>query len=148
MLLFFIGFMGSPPLARGTEKLLLYNRLYSRITPACAGNSCRGAADADKIRDHPRLRGEQFVRHFYLLSIMGSPPLARGTVFFALSCCFSMRITPACAGNSKALALCARITGDHPRLRGEQAYHSQSSTHQKGSPPLARGTVLQKTNLT
>ena len=72
----------------------------------------------------------------------GSPPLARGTESFPSPCVLRRRITPACAGNSKVLALFARIAGDHPRLRGEQFLQPPACAGGLGSPPLARGTDI------
>ena len=51
--------MGSPPLARGTVKILATRYGVAGITPACAGNSQSIKFCAYSYRDHPRLRGEQ-----------------------------------------------------------------------------------------
>ena len=132
---------GSPPLARGTGTCPPCRCWAHRITPACAGNSIRHFAGDTIFWDHPRLRGEQFSQPPACAGGLGSPPLARGTVRLVCTLCARSGITPACAGNSKALALCARITGDHPRLRGEQQSRDLSVPQIRGSPPLARGTA-------
>ena len=93
-------YQGSPPLARGTGSAGLYSAQPSRITPACAGNSYLVIYQGHKAGDHPRLRGEQAVFAGILLSIGGSPPLARGTVFVLRRFLAADGITPACAGNS------------------------------------------------
>ena len=72
---------GSPPLARGVRFLLCVVLLKIRITPACAGSTQYPFCPARPASDHPRLRGEY---GFFVdddLSIVGSPPLARGVRF-------------------------------------------------------------------
>ena len=51
---------GSPPLARGTESINTFPSEVEGITPACAGNSSQIWSARSFIRDHPRLRGEQY----------------------------------------------------------------------------------------
>ena len=72
---------GSPPLARGTGNHGRCNALDGGITPACAGNSKRIVCIHTGYRDHPRLRGEQSIITRKSCCIVGSPPLARGTVY-------------------------------------------------------------------
>ena len=91
-----------------------------RITPACAGNSKRSEKRVETHRDHPRLRGEQPSSVVCKAFCMGSPPLARGTVFDAVVGDRDIGITPACAGNRKKQLLRLAAERDHPRLRGEQ----------------------------
>ena len=54
-----IQYLGSPPLARGTEYEGYKELIGRRITPACAGNRILINCHKLLIRDHPRLRGEQ-----------------------------------------------------------------------------------------
>ena len=89
----------------------------------------------------------------------GSPPLARGTAHIVVVPPIVGRITPACAGNRSRLYCKSRpgitpacagnsarrkvkllLSGDHPRLRGEQVALVLQVAPQQGSPPLARGT--------
>ena len=132
---------GSPPLARGTDTILLPPSKKIRITPACAGNSLSSGVGSGAGWDHPRLRGEQYRAHLKKVAGKGSPPLARGTGRTVSTPCGGRRITPACAGNSPfAIKLSARFR-DHPRLRGEQIIYYTGIVVKGGSPPLARGTV-------
>ena len=71
--------IGSPPLARGTVRPRRKNEKSNGITPACAGNSIPAGICVISSRDHPRLRGEQFIIPKCAFGIAGSPPLARGT---------------------------------------------------------------------
>ena len=71
------------------------------------------------LGDHPRMRGEKYVR----------PDPHR----------IWMRITPACAGKSNS-ALCIKVSlWDHPRMRGEKLEVLEPSEILLGSPPHARG---------
>ena len=132
---------GSPPLARGTAVRIIAAALSKGITPACAGNRSTQGAKSPWRRDHPRLRGEQHWRNCAEGNAGGSPPLARGTAAARLRKSRPQRITPACAGNSKAPAKRRNVGGDHPRLRGEQEYAGREKPVAEGSPPLARGTA-------
>ena len=131
---------GSPPLARGTAYLVSIISSAVRITPACAGNSCRMRVSFSASRDHPRLRGEQITAQEYGRHVMGSPPLARGTGKSCGRARCAKGITPACAGNSAYTAGKMALGTDHPRLRGEQAVFLRINYPDEGSPPLARGT--------
>ena len=93
-------FLGSPPLARGTELKAVMPELNVGITPACAGNRAHCVAACTIVQDHPRLRGEQALGRRYISMVAGSPPLARGTEQSAYRRYRKRRITPACAGNS------------------------------------------------
>ena len=50
---------GSPPRVRGTDRRVDGFQTWSRITPACAGNSLHQSRPLLKYRDHPRVCGEQ-----------------------------------------------------------------------------------------
>ena len=134
--------MGSPPLARGTACQYTHAPPDQRITPACAGNRVVKRLKQFIGRDHPRLRGEQAVIYSVSVTGIGSPPLARGTVSPVPATNVTYWITPACAGNRICRARKARGGMDHPRLRGEQQQLLRYKPLKKGSPPLARGTVM------
>ena len=133
---------GSPPLARGTDEFADQRRKHTRITPACAGNRQSARWCTLRRKDHPRLRGEQCLNNSMTMAMVGSPPLARGTERGrAIKSC-RKGITPACAGN-RFFYLCSLCGGwDHPRLRGEQLSLRDKTIWSRGSPPLARGTVV------
>ena len=134
--------IGSPPLARGTDKAMPNVRTRFRITPACAGNRWQLPHIEGGDEDHPRLRGEQSTSWLALTLKRGSPPLARGTVSGENLGKLNGGITPACAGNSSFFNRSCCSSWDHPRLRGEQASISKRLFSHSGSPPLARGTVV------
>ena len=93
------------------------------------------------------MRGEQLLAVVRQTFVVGSPPLARGTVRTCERVHHKIGITPACAGNSIGMHNPCDTAQDHPRLRGEQISHPPHSTARAGSPPLARGTeIIQITN--
>ena len=71
------------------------------ITPACAGNRHFPGFIHEKIRDHPRVCGEQLFQTLFLYELLGSPPRVRGTAQGVKNLRAVGRITPACAGNSR-----------------------------------------------
>ena len=91
---------GSPPRVRGTDHES-HGAIYARrITPACAGNSLKLIFIQITTKDHPRVCGEQARGRWRSHGLAGSPPRVRGTGVFIQSESKSVRITPACAGNS------------------------------------------------
>ena len=94
---------GSPPRVRGTVHPLAAMGLQGGITPACAGNSSHKPCCHLSFQDHPRVCGEQFLAYPPKQRYKGSPPRVRGTAFgFPIDGSVG-GITPACAGNSRAL---------------------------------------------
>ncbi len=89
---------GSPPRVRG--KAILRSSLYhlSRITPTCAGKSCRPCHTRWCGLDHPRVCGEKGLSMFWSLNHSGSPPRVRGKVLKELIALLFHGITPAYAG--------------------------------------------------
>ena len=69
----------------------------------------------------------------------GSSPLARGKPRSTGSPRSSIRIIPACAGETRAVAAAEEGDLDHPRLRGGNSRTYASSYPFGGSSPLARG---------
>ena len=72
---------GSPPLTRGTALYWYQYITGNGITPAYAGNSNFHSFAYLIHWDHPRLRGEQYLKSVFGPKSVGSPPLTRGTVF-------------------------------------------------------------------
>ena len=93
---------GSPPLARGVRTTINLCSIERRITPACAGSTCRTHEGLEAVEDHPRLRGEYEYYTVIAWEIWGSPPLARGVLIIWTISPPLTRITPACAGSTVA----------------------------------------------
>ena len=92
--------IGSPPRMRGTVYSYHVFSFQSGITPAHAGNSQRVSQAFQDGQDHPRACGEQHTFLDFRISQLGSPPRMRGTGFHLVVNDYTVRITPAHAGNS------------------------------------------------
>ena len=130
---------GSPPHARGRPVHRRGGALVCRITPACAGKTQAESLGYVLGADHPRMRGEDELDDSGNRSDGGSPPHARGRLFqHHLPKC-EHRITPACAGKTIVTQPPLALSGDHPRMRGEDGACPQGLEVLGGSPPHARG---------
>ena len=74
----------------------------------------------------------------------GSPPRVRGTAIQRFRLLDDLRITPACAGNSRHRVPLIGGIGDHPRVCGEQLTRRNMTGSAMGSPPRVRGTAQDK----
>ena len=136
--------VGSSPRVRGTAVLPGSLPPALRFIPACAGNSWRRPPPTCPSPVHPRVCGEQRLRHPARISNCGSSPRVRGTATppSRNPCC--RRFIPACAGNSSGLPLLGGTVTVHPRVCGEQIVGKQKAGCTVGSSPRVRGTVLEK----
>ena len=132
---------GSPPHARGADRLIFTDQSRCRITPACAGSSHQQINNRFNDQDHPRMRGEQSPGSAGYRGGWGSPPHARGAGYFSTPYSLTSGITPACAGSSSQTPICPQQGRDHPRMRGEQETVYRSGNPLRGSPPHARGAA-------
>ena len=131
--------LGSPPHARGRLGSRAPRGSVDGITPACAGKTVLIVCVPNCDADHPRMRGEDMEATVSRSFRAGSPPHARGRhkgYRYPLS---RARITPACAGKTRAGRRGHLAETDHPRMRGEDAFLSYSACFGWGSPPHARG---------
>ena len=88
------------------------------------------------------MRGEKF-RALRSSSVMsGSPPHARGKAGKYRPVSPLAGITPACAGKRRVIAGDRGGLEDHPRMRGEKKGDDTTTRSGLGSPPHARGKVL------
>ena len=120
---------GSSPLARGTRGLFDKERAAFGLIPARAGNTFPDASVFDKVRAHPRSRGEHIPGGQPGGVFWGSSPLARGPLALFLRGAAGFGLIPARAGNTRSPAALSRSYSAHPRSRGE---------HRKYHFPLAR----------
>ena len=133
---------GSPPLTRG---ILIYVRdgiVFTRFTPAHAGNTKMAPCIRNSSRVHPRSRGEYAINNLEDVRFQGSPPLTRGILSQREKDLFNSRFTPAHAGNTACYRRACMSEEVHPRSRGEYS-KSHIRWHQcQGSPPLTRGILI------
>ena len=130
---------GSPPRVRGKLEFYEYSLFRPRITPACAGKTHGKNPRAVRIRDHPRVCGENLSCADNATSEKGSPPRVRGkppeqTLRGRLD-----RITPACAGKTYSGCWGRASIKDHPRVCGENRLNEEILDRDGGSPPRVRG---------
>ena len=91
---------GSPPHARGRLSFPARSPTGGGITPACAGKTSSRRRSPFRLRDHPRMRGEDLVAVGDPRMAAGSPPHARGRPLIPTALKNTRRITPACAGKT------------------------------------------------
>ena len=130
---------GSPPHARGRLLAVPHSHKQTGITPACAGKTTHMFCGKSQSRDHPRMRGEDFLPSRVLVTGRGSPPHARGRRSAMANCHGLTRITPACAGKTAGTYAAMARNKDHPRMRGEDSANRLPRGRIQGSPPHARG---------
>ena len=131
---------GSSPRVRGTLVVLRSVPDTDGIIPACAGNTGFRQRSGEKPQDHPRVCGEHALAIRRARGLPGSSPRVRGTRAARIRAWPSIRIIPACAGNTSFRVSSASLSRDHPRVCGEHAYPSASSFLHRGSSPRVRGT--------
>ena len=127
---------------RGKEKRIISFTFDLRITPAYAGKRPVVAAVLNRVRDHPRLCGEKFVKSFKHVRTPGSPPPMRGKARLATRKASPTGITPAYAGKSTHAGKLRESSKDHPRLCGEKNSSRPLERRHTGSPPPMRGKAL------
>ena len=110
---------GSPPLARGLQRLLDGDRTAGRIIPARAGFTASGSPPRTAIADHPRSRG------VYGGAEVGAPA--------------ALRIIPARAGFTIPVPAPGRGNTDHPRSRGVYRSCTAGTSSSTGIIPARAG---------
>ena len=114
----------------------------SGITPADAGKTRNRAIRSDGKQDHPRGCGEN-KKYFSLdMNELGSPPRMRGKLVYVDIRQAAVRITPADAGKTFAIAAAWRQIEDHPRGCGENSVRFWQAHDPAGSPPRMRGKPM------
>ena len=133
---------GSSPLARGTHHALPQDVHIIRFIPARAGNTRTRPRSAGSTSVHPRSRGEHLAFPGPGGEVIGSSPLARGTLHRSDRRRTDDRFIPARAGNTRSTRPSPRGGPVHPRSRGEHVVNVLPLCLENGSSPLARGTHM------
>ena len=97
---FSLEIMGSPPHVRERPYERAPQSRVRRITPACAGKTCRAACLRLRDWDHPRMCGKDTRSPLRQLCDPGSPPHVRERQSAVYDSVGRRRITPACAGKT------------------------------------------------
>ena len=111
------------------------------LIPARAGNTLQPRHTRINTRAHPRSRGEHCPAPGRLAAVLGSSPLARGTLCRQFRVLVARGLIPARAGNTPELLDIPGTFGAHPRSRGEHEIQDYDGIPLGGSSPLARGTL-------
>ena len=114
-------------------------RHSQRIIPACAGQTVVMLDDLRFRSDHPRLCGANPRMISSRFRSFGSSPLVRGKHGTSLARISSVRIIPACAGQTRKHIVVGRFDADHPRLCGANGWIRFGLAMPFGSSPLVRG---------
>ena len=109
------------------------------LIPAHAGKTPRTARSCAGSRAHPRSRGENCVESPRQMTVKGSSPLTRGKRFFRARLRVLSGLIPAHAGKTSVALTQFKLSGAHPRSRGENAEGSTHCAVARGSSPLTRG---------
>mgnify|MGYP000849898331 CR=1 FL=1 len=125
---------------RGTLYENRLRHIYTRITPAHAGNTLFDLCLEEFPWDHPRACGEHRLTNGRNKNQTGSPPRMRGTHAVQLDQGYGHGITPAHAGNTHISWSHHLLSRDHPRACGEHSESYWIRYHATGSPPRMRGT--------
>ena len=134
---------GSPPLTRGIHSYMAGICYRVRFTPAHAGNTLHSSIHSVPSWVHPRSRGEYVIPARLAIRMIGSPPLTRGILIVRASYPYTIRFTPAHAGNTRSLCLGLDGKKVHPRSRGEYSLSQKNTLQSLGSPPLTRGIQVE-----
>ena len=132
---------GSSPLVRGKLPDHSTTILTGRIIPACAGQTTHGSIRTPRSTDHPRLCGANWVRRLSAGTVSGSSPLVRGKPSLREISVHSLRIIPACAGQTVVSPWTPAAISDHPRLCGANFRFCIHACFVCGSSPLVRGKL-------
>ena len=159
---------GSFPHARGAPAARAAQRVPGGIIPACAGGALRRQRERKQAigiipacagstrprpphtcrpRDYPRMRGEHTSPSWHRPPSPESSPHVRGAPDLLAAPLVGLGIIPACAGSTRASPPTGRLTGDHPRMRGEHCTPSACRRRGRGSSPHARGARRVKPHL-
>ena len=113
------GSVGSPPRLRGKHTKSHVFRLFSGLTPAPAGKTCRIPSIRRRKWAHPRACGENLGLSKHSMSFRGSPPRLRGKPKKNKVAPALFGLTPAPAGKTGALLAPFKQKKAHPRACGE-----------------------------
>ncbi len=133
---------GSSPLARGTLHWHYCRRRRFGLIPAHAGNTLTRACSRCSRWAHPRSRGEHGKAVAAMGAMLGSSPLARGTLNPQVRDTHQQGLIPARAGNMYCSGFSSSPSTAHPRSHGEHKTDTSHPLRPSGSSPLTRGTQL------
>ena len=132
---------GSPLRVQGKALRLENIRGLHRITPACAGKRALANTIYSFNKDHPCVCREKQQQSDGKRGKLGSPLRVQGKVLYSPFSTSTIRITPACAGKSLALAELYGRLQDHPCVCREKGNFVSILNLYSGSPLRVQGKV-------
>ena len=135
-------FPGSSPLTRGAPAHPQAHWRIAGLIPAHAGSTRRRHRQSIQGTAHPRSRGEHRDLSQGAQWLWGSSPLTRGAPAVFNAETLAAGLIPAHAGSTTSWRACSRVSGAHPRSRGEHSTPKRQSYPPDGSSPLTRGALL------
>ncbi len=129
---------GSPPHTRDKCIAVCRRALETGIIPAYAGQIYRRKYEVSLFRDHPRIRGTNFLFYNFHPIRPGSSPHTRDKYSKGKICRDYGGIIPAYAGQIQILTFLPPVLWDHPRIRGTNSDFGLKLPDIKGSSPHTR----------
>ena len=130
---------GSSPLTRGKLWNLVDEYGNRGLIPAHVGKTKRMAAVSQRIRAHPRSRGENQIKLSHAQVGAGSSPLTWGKHVDRGDVLVRIRLIPAHVGKTASPRSSSEEIQAHPRSRGENQALGYPARRPVGSSPLTRG---------
>ena len=122
-------------------KLSPVPRLFarSRNIPAYAGKMLLARSFGRRLKEHPRVCGENFWARPMPFQASGTSPRMRGKFAHTLRLRSRMRNIPAYAGKISGLGPCLSRLPEHPRVCGENFWARPMPFQASGTSPRMRG---------
>ena len=108
-------------------------------SPLTRGKRATSGEFVERVKAHPRSRGENVKSRAYAATQTGSSPLTRGKPRLCVVNLIMCGLIPAHAGKTTSVRCQLDNVWAHPRSRGENDALSGASSAWKGSSPLTRG---------
>ena len=113
-----------------------------RSTPACAGTTFHQRSTFSDKEEHPRVCGDDSATRASRVTTGGAPPRVRGRPSCGACGLVLGGSTPACAGTTLDRAAMVSISGEHPRVCGDDHRGAVVVVDLRGAPPRVRGRPM------
>ncbi len=130
---------GSSPLTRGARSGIWQKPRRRWLIPAHAGSTPMNRGGVSYATAHPRSRGEHPALQGTYAASSGSSPLTRGAPCWSARLAKRWGLIPAHAGSTNWPSCLGKLSGAHPRSRGEHTASLVCVEAGDGSSPLTRG---------
>ena len=131
--------VGSSPRPRGAPLVMSGPPTRPGLIPASAGSTPGKTPRISTMGAHPRVRGEHVGGEVLRPVHRGSSPRPRGARLPAVPVAHRYGLIPASAGSTRTFSASSRVSGAHPRVRGEHRSGERVVRLCEGSSPRPRG---------